>query len=324
MQLCPGKGFILPNINVDSIASNSRFLILSLPNNEMSKKSPFVIQKVLKRMGGDPKSVRKLRSRYLLIETASAVQSKSFLLEKTFLESPLTVTPHKSLNSSRGVISEPYFLCASETEILEGLSDQGVNQTRNVLIVHSPMHRIRVSNSPKWELEKQIQEIKTNKNISYSEARKLIVPQISQTYTQVAKPIPISTSTQTNPNFTNIICPPLQCLKPLFSEKQMSSTSSLIPVASPSSSLTKVQLFPSTSPIVPTIPSESQPSILNSNTSTDNSLHTSWFQLYQLKNVFYLPHVMNFPLYQLKSSHLSLCLVLQLPQQLVNHLFQKV
>ncbi|GFU11475.1 uncharacterized protein TNCV_4742181 [Trichonephila clavipes] len=35
---------------------------------------------------------------------------------------------------------------------------------------------------PKWKLEKQIQEIKINKNISYSEARKLIVPQPSQTY----------------------------------------------------------------------------------------------------------------------------------------------
>ncbi|GFV74543.1 uncharacterized protein TNCV_5129851 [Trichonephila clavipes] len=40
---------------------------------------------------------------------------------------------------------------------------------------------------PKWKIEKQIQEIKTNKNLSYVEARKLIVPQQSQTYSQVAK-----------------------------------------------------------------------------------------------------------------------------------------
>ncbi|GFU75403.1 uncharacterized protein TNCV_3620561, partial [Trichonephila clavipes] len=33
----------------------------------------------------------------------------------------------------------------------------------------------------KWKLEKQIQEIKTNKNISYFEARRLIVPQLTQT-----------------------------------------------------------------------------------------------------------------------------------------------
>ncbi|GFW60616.1 uncharacterized protein TNCV_569621 [Trichonephila clavipes] len=40
---------------------------------------------------------------------------------------------------------------------------------------------------PKWKIEKQIQEIKTDKNITYPEARKLIVPQLSQSYAQAAK-----------------------------------------------------------------------------------------------------------------------------------------
>ncbi|GFX13824.1 proclotting enzyme [Trichonephila clavipes] len=46
----------------------------------------------------------------------------------TAFNSPLVVTPHRTLNSCRGVISESDLLCASETEILEGLSDQGVAQ----------------------------------------------------------------------------------------------------------------------------------------------------------------------------------------------------
>ncbi|GFW20864.1 uncharacterized protein TNCV_1050851 [Trichonephila clavipes] len=49
-------------------------------------------------------------------------------MAKTFLDSTLTVTPHKSLNCSRGVISESNLLCASEAEILEGLCDHGVTQ----------------------------------------------------------------------------------------------------------------------------------------------------------------------------------------------------
>ncbi|GFY14883.1 uncharacterized protein TNCV_234331 [Trichonephila clavipes] len=80
--LCPGKGLVLPNINIDVIATNSRFLILSLPNHEMSRKSPIAIQKALKVIGGDPKSVKKLRSGDLLIETVSALQTKSFLSAK--------------------------------------------------------------------------------------------------------------------------------------------------------------------------------------------------------------------------------------------------
>ncbi|GFU61046.1 hypothetical protein TNCV_4436761 [Trichonephila clavipes] len=59
----PGKGLVLPNPNIDDIAKHSRFLILLLPINEMSKKSPFAIQKALKGIGGDQKSVRKLCSR---------------------------------------------------------------------------------------------------------------------------------------------------------------------------------------------------------------------------------------------------------------------
>ncbi|GFY32480.1 hypothetical protein TNCV_3559881 [Trichonephila clavipes] len=52
---------------------------------------------------------------------------------------------------------------------------------------------------PKWKLEKQIKE---NKSISYFEARKSIVPQLTQTYVQATKPSTISATTQTDPNIT--------------------------------------------------------------------------------------------------------------------------
>ncbi|GFU73950.1 uncharacterized protein TNCV_555741 [Trichonephila clavipes] len=87
---------LLPKFTVDEIAQHTRFLILSLPNNEMSRKSPFIIHKALLGIGGEPKSIKKLRS-----------------------DSPLTVTPHRTLNSCRGVISESDLLYASETEILK-------------------------------------------------------------------------------------------------------------------------------------------------------------------------------------------------------------
>ncbi|GFT03220.1 uncharacterized protein TNCV_3610791 [Trichonephila clavipes] len=124
MQLCSGKGLVLPNLNKDKISSHTRFLILSLPNNGMSHLSPFAIQKAIQGIGGEPKSVKKLRPGDLLIETTFALQTKSFLLAKTFLDSPLTVSPHSSLNTSRGVISEPDLLITPEAEILDGFSDQ--------------------------------------------------------------------------------------------------------------------------------------------------------------------------------------------------------
>ncbi|GFU46489.1 putative RNA-directed DNA polymerase from transposon BS [Trichonephila clavipes] len=181
-MLCPGKGLVLPTLTVDQIAAHSRVLLISLPNKEMSNKSPFAIHKAILGIGGEPKSIKRLRSGDLLIETISDLQTKSFLLAKTFLNSPVNVSPHKTLNSCRGVISEPDLLSTPESEILEdcSLAQKCVNC--------SQPHSSDSKQCPKWKAEKEIQAIKTNRNISYLEARKLIAPQLSQTYAQVAKP----------------------------------------------------------------------------------------------------------------------------------------
>ncbi|GFW30444.1 uncharacterized protein TNCV_453821 [Trichonephila clavipes] len=268
----------------------------------MARKSPFVVHKAIIGIGGEPKSIKKLRSGDLLIETTSALQSKSFLLAKTFLDFPLTVTLHKSLNSCRGVISEPDLLSSSETEILwkdfltrvlpsSKLPSNikagylnckvrpyipnplrcfkcqrfGHSQTScrgqltcsrcasvghastdcslepkciNCLQPHSSDSKI----CPKWKIEKQIQEIKTTKNISYPEARKLIVPQLSQTCAQAAKFSTLNNSTQTDENITKINCPPLKLLAPLSSKQRTN-----IPTAITTSSSAQTQLLPSIS-----------------------------------------------------------------------------
>ncbi|GFY02238.1 uncharacterized protein TNCV_5100971 [Trichonephila clavipes] len=71
--LCQGKGLVLPNPNVNNIVAHTRFLLLSLPDNGMLTKSPFAINKALIEIGGEPKSVKRLRSGDLLIETSSFI-----------------------------------------------------------------------------------------------------------------------------------------------------------------------------------------------------------------------------------------------------------
>ncbi|GFV24358.1 uncharacterized protein TNCV_199001 [Trichonephila clavipes] len=112
---------------------------------------------------------------------------------------------------------------------------------------------------PKWKSEKQIQEIKTNKNITYVEARKLVVPQTSHTYAQAAKSSNKTSSTQTDENITKIKCPPLELLQP-FHPRYEKNLSISTPDVSTSSSSTQAQLLPSTSSIS-TSNSESQPPI---------------------------------------------------------------
>ncbi|GFV38560.1 uncharacterized protein TNCV_3224661 [Trichonephila clavipes] len=273
----------------------------------MSIKSPFAIQKALIGIGGEPKSVKRLRSGDLLIETTSALQTKSFLLAKSFLNSPVTVFPHKSPNSCRGVISEPDLLGTSDSEILEGFSGQGVTQcqrfghsqtacrgqltcSRCASVGHassdctleqkcvncSQPHSADSKLCPKWKIEKEIQTIKTNRNISYIEARKFITPQPSQTYAQVAKSMTVNNSSQTDETITKIVCPPLKLLQPLITiSKPIMSPS--IPEVIKSSTSTQAELVPSTSSVTVASPSQSPPpnSVIDTTPTTSNSLSIS-------------------------------------------------
>ncbi|GFT48346.1 uncharacterized protein TNCV_4708921 [Trichonephila clavipes] len=133
---------MLPDLDVEKLSLHTRFLIISLTNNEMSKVSPFSIQKALIGIGGESKSVKRLRSWDLLIETNSALQTKSFLLSKHFLNSPVTINPHKTLNSCRGIISETDLLGTPDGEILEGFSGQGVIQLDTLTVEYAHTYRI--------------------------------------------------------------------------------------------------------------------------------------------------------------------------------------
>ncbi|GFT09268.1 uncharacterized protein TNCV_5061601 [Trichonephila clavipes] len=94
-----------------------------------------------------------MRSGDLFVETKSAIQSKSYLSSKELLDSTLTVTPHRSLNSCGSVIFETDLLTTPEAEILDGFFDQGVIQVRSITIkkdaiVNPTKHLILTFNSP--------------------------------------------------------------------------------------------------------------------------------------------------------------------------------
>ncbi|GFV06211.1 uncharacterized protein TNCV_2151151 [Trichonephila clavipes] len=168
-----------------------------------------------------------------------------------------------------GVISKPDLLSTPESEILEGVSDQGVIQVRRITIkkysnIISTKHLILTFNSPKLPttvkagylncktrayILNPLHCFKCQRNISYLEARNLIAPQLSQTYAQVAKPSTVTSTTQTDETLTQIKCPPLQLLQPLLSVPQPDKSNSV----STLSSATQADLLLSTSSIAATI-----------------------------------------------------------------------
>ncbi|XP_023225513.1 uncharacterized protein LOC111626388 [Centruroides sculpturatus] len=100
----------------------------------LAKCSPFLIQKLFESTIGHLKNIQKLRSGDLLVETASPQQTVNLLAIKTLGDMEVTVTPHGSLNSSRGVISEIDLMSEDESDIQIGLSDQGVTAVRRISI----------------------------------------------------------------------------------------------------------------------------------------------------------------------------------------------
>ena len=97
----------------------------------LSKLSPFAVNKaIVAVLGSDPFNIRKLRNGDILVEVDKEAQS-SKLLKRTKLHLtmdnviPITVSPHYSLNTKKGVIRCPDIKECSDEEIL-GLKDEGV------------------------------------------------------------------------------------------------------------------------------------------------------------------------------------------------------
>ena len=87
------------DIDNDEVLSNSdRFFIIHSSDEAVpiSKLSPFAIDKCLKCKIGTLNTIRKLRSRDILVELSSPSQIQAITKLKQIMDRPVTVTPHKT------------------------------------------------------------------------------------------------------------------------------------------------------------------------------------------------------------------------------------
>ncbi|GFV48470.1 uncharacterized protein TNCV_3416241 [Trichonephila clavipes] len=122
----------------------------------MSKISPFAIHKTLIGIGGELKSVKRLCSGDLLIETTSALQTESFLLAKSFLNNPVTCQRFgRSQTACRGQLT-----CSRCASLGHASSDCTLEQK---CVNCSQPHSADSKLFPKWKIEKEIQKLKSTK-----------------------------------------------------------------------------------------------------------------------------------------------------------------
>ena len=122
------------NLDYAQICTWPQFLLVKGTDNErpLSKLSPFAVNKaIVAVLGSDPFNIKKLRNGDILIEVDKETQS-SKLLKTTKLSLtmdnviPISVSPHYSLNTKKGVVRCPDIKDCTDEEILEGLKDEGV------------------------------------------------------------------------------------------------------------------------------------------------------------------------------------------------------
>ena len=115
-----------------------RFIVIqSQEEKAVTSLSPFVIEKQIENVIGTPKSVKKLKNRTLLVETSR--KSQTCLLKiSTFFGIKVSVTEHKTLNSSKGVIRDRMLKDEKESEIIDYLKEQGVIGCKRFTIKKRP------------------------------------------------------------------------------------------------------------------------------------------------------------------------------------------
>lgn len=109
------------------------FLIISRKGEgDLKKLSPFLIFHGIRRKVGEVKTIKKLRDGTIFVETKEAFQSKKLLESENLFGVEVSVTPHKYLNCSKGIIS--WFDLEYETveNIKRELEDQGVTNVERI------------------------------------------------------------------------------------------------------------------------------------------------------------------------------------------------
>ena len=106
------------------------------PDKPVARLSPFVIEKTVLAICGTPKTVKSLKSGSLLVECVRETQSRNLQKTTTFFDIPVQVSPHSSLNSSKGVIRCPSLHGDTEEAILDYFKskNQHVTNVRRIKV----------------------------------------------------------------------------------------------------------------------------------------------------------------------------------------------
>ncbi|XP_067660361.1 uncharacterized protein [Haliotis asinina] len=109
-----------------------RFITVASVDGSPLKPNPFAISLGIRGVCGDVKNVTRLRTGALLVECLRKQQSVNLLGLQQFVNTPVVVSVHKTLNTSRGIVRDVARCLSdmSEEEIAVELKSQGVTHVK--------------------------------------------------------------------------------------------------------------------------------------------------------------------------------------------------
>lgn len=119
--------------NIKTTSSVPLFIVLQADNEQLSKMSPFLINKYITNAAGVVKNIRKQRSGELLVEAVNITQANSLLKIKNFGDLNIQAFGHKTLNYTKGVIYSPELSMVSDDEFKEELNSQKVCDAKRII-----------------------------------------------------------------------------------------------------------------------------------------------------------------------------------------------
>ncbi|GBM45860.1 hypothetical protein AVEN_26402-1 [Araneus ventricosus] len=130
-----------------------KFVMISSAKSILKFVSPILIYKTITGLIGEVSYIKKLNNGHFLIEVRNKQQSENIAQLKKIGEFEVNVAVHRSLNHSRGVISEREFQRDLEEDILDCLKDQKVIAVRRITIKRNSQilpikHLILTFNTP--------------------------------------------------------------------------------------------------------------------------------------------------------------------------------
>jgi hypothetical protein len=112
-----------------------RYIIISgAGENKLENISPFAVSKFINVNVGNVKNIKRLRSGDFLVEVSSKKQADTLLKVSNFIGIPVQTSPHKSLNTKKGVVRSSDLRHESEESLLSEFKTQGVTGVKRISI----------------------------------------------------------------------------------------------------------------------------------------------------------------------------------------------